>query len=111
MNLMHYHDYDATIAYSDEDQCLVGQVIDVPDTVIAFHADSVLEIERVFHEMVDGYIADCEARGVEARKPYSGKFMLRLPPEQHAAIARAAARAGQSLNAWVVERLRLPPES
>ncbi|MCI0401296.1 MAG: toxin-antitoxin system HicB family antitoxin [Gammaproteobacteria bacterium] len=32
---------------------------------------------------------------------------MRLPPEQHAAIAQAAARAGVSLNAWVAERLRV----
>lgn len=106
MNIMHYKDYDAEIEYSDEDECLVGHVVNIADTVIAFHADSVTEIEHVFHEMVDGYITDCAERGVEARKPYSGKFMLRLAPEQHAKIASAAARDGKSLNAWVAERLR-----
>lgn len=105
MNMMHYQGYDAKIEYSDDDQCLVGHVINVPDTIIAFHAESVSEIERVFHETVNGYINDCQAQDEEPRKPYSGKFVLRLPPEQHAAIAAAAARAGQSLNAWVAARL------
>lgn len=107
MNLMNYEGYVAKIEYSDEDQCLVGHVINVPDTTIAFHADSVSEIEKVFHETVAGYITDCQAQGEEPRKPYSGRFVLRLPPEQHAAITAAAAREGKSLNAWAVERLML----
>lgn len=33
-------------------------------------------------------------------KPASGKVMLRIAPEVHAAALRAAARSGTSLNKW-----------
>ena len=33
-------------------------------------------------------------------KPASGKVMLRIAPEVHAAALKAAARSGTSLNKW-----------
>jgi len=44
-------------------------------------------------------------RGIEPRKNYSGKLMLRIPPAVHAKVPAAAAAAGKSLNAWAVEVL------
>ena len=44
--------------------------------------------------------------GVEPFKSYSGKFVLRLPPEDHAAISIAASASGKSLNQWAVDTLR-----
>ena len=38
-------------------------------------------------------------------KPYSGRFVLRLSPEGHQSVARAARLANQSLNAWAAEHL------
>ena len=35
---------------------------------------------------------------------------LRLPPSLHRGLARAAARSGESLNAWAVEALRRAAE-
>ena len=37
--------------------------------------------------------------------PQSGRFMVRMAPAQHARISAAAALAGKSMNAWVVEAL------
>lgn len=103
---MTYKGYDAHIDFSTEDGCLIGRLMGIADIVI-FHGDSVAQIEQAFHESVDHYLEFCAERGGAPNKPYSGKFLLRLPPEQHAAIAQAAARAGVSLNAWVAERLRV----
>ncbi|MCX7094120.1 MAG: toxin-antitoxin system HicB family antitoxin [Methylobacter sp.] len=36
----------------------------------------------------------------------SGKFVLRIPPEDHAAVTRAAITSGKSLNQWGVEVLK-----
>ncbi|MEZ5578020.1 MAG: toxin-antitoxin system HicB family antitoxin [Candidatus Competibacteraceae bacterium] len=44
--------------------------------------------------------------GVEPRKTYSGRFILRLDPELHArAVARAQAE-GKSLNEWAKETIK-----
>ena len=39
------------------------------------------------------------------KKPYSGKLMLRLPPEVHARAAMLAEATGKSINAWATEVL------
>ncbi|WP_349257032.1 toxin-antitoxin system HicB family antitoxin [Salinisphaera sp.] len=36
--------------------------------------------------------------GVEPQKPYSGKVVLRMPPELHAKAAMRAEAAGKSFN-------------
>ena len=38
-------------------------------------------------------------------KPYSGKLMLRVSPEIHAAVATAAQLSGKSINQWATEAL------
>ena len=48
----------------------------------------------------------CKEEGVEPLKTYSGKFVLRIPPADHAAVSKAAIVSGKSLNQWVGEVLR-----
>ncbi|MCY1539929.1 HicB family protein [compost metagenome] len=52
---------------------------------------------------MDGYVADCAERGVNPEKPASGKVMLRIRPEVHAAATVAAQAAGKSLTQWTEE--------
>ena len=52
------------------------------------------------------FLEACQEDGVEPFKSYSGKFVLRLPPEDHAAISIAASASGKSLNQWAVDTLR-----
>jgi len=52
------------------------------------------------------FLEACQEDGVEPFKSYSGKFVLRIPPEDHAAISIAASAAGKSLNQWAVDTLR-----
>ena len=52
------------------------------------------------------FLAACQEDGVEPFKSYSGKFVLRIPPEDHAAISIAASTSGKSLNQWAVDKLR-----
>jgi predicted HicB family RNase H-like nuclease len=72
---------------------------------VGFHGKSVAELERAFREAVDDYLAACEKLGQSPDKPFSGRVMLRLPPELH---ARASARAeveGVSFNQWAARVL------
>lgn len=43
--------------------------------------------------------------GRAPQRPYSGKLMLRVPPEIHAAVAVAAEVSGKSINQWATETL------
>ncbi|MCL1992265.1 MAG: type II toxin-antitoxin system HicB family antitoxin [Spirochaetes bacterium] len=99
-----YKGYTAIVGFSADDECLVGHIAGIND-VIGFHAGSVEEMRKVFHETVDDYIAACEKIGRQPNKPYSGKITLRLPPELHERLAVKAAASGSSLNNWLVSAL------
>ena len=60
--------------------------------------------------MVRDTVADMQATGETPPQPiadrsYSGKFMVRVPPQTHRALALAAAEEGVSLNRLVSARL------
>ena len=73
--------------------------------IISFHGETVAELTSDFHNAIDHYLADCNATGRQPQKPASGKIMLRVPPEVHAAAAIAAEASGKSLNQWATEAL------
>lgn len=102
MNTMIHKDYAAQIAYSDEDQCFVGHIAGIKD-VVGFHGESVVELRNAFVEAVDDYLESCAKLNRPPQKPYSGKLMLRIPPELHAAVAVAAQVSGKSLNQWATQ--------
>lgn len=104
MSTMTYKSYAATIEYSDEDSCFIGHIAGIQD-VVGFHAESVNELRTAFHEAVDDYLATCEKLGRSPQKPYSGRLMLRVPPEVHARAAMMAKAHGMSLNQWAAEVL------
>ena len=102
MNTMTHKGYAARVEYSEEDECFIGHIAGIRDSV-GFHGDSVAELRASFEESVDDYLATCEKLGREPNHPYSGQFRLRLKPELHARAAIAAETKGKSLNAWVSE--------
>lgn len=104
MNTMTYQGYAACIEYSDDDECFIGHIAGIKDRV-GFHGESVAELKEAFQEAVDDYLETCAAVGKEPQKPYSGKLMLRIPPELHASIATAADVNGQSINQWITRAL------
>ena len=96
---MFYKGYTASMVFDAEDKVIVGRVQDIDD-IISFHAESVSEFEAAFHAAVKGYLAASKDLGSAPEKPASGKVMLRIAPEVHAAALKAAARSGTSLNKW-----------
>lgn len=104
MNTMTYKGYAASIEYSDDDECFIGHIAGIKDRV-GFHGQSVTELRESFQEAVEDYLETCSAVGKEPQKPYSGKLMLRIPPELHATIATAAQVSGQSINQWISSAL------
>ena len=104
MKPMRYKGYSARIEYSDEDGCFVGRVAGIRD-ILTFHGENVAEVRQAFEEALDFYLETCVERGETPNKPYSGKLLLRVAPEVHAAVATAAEVSGQSINQWAAERL------
>ena len=104
MKTMTYKGYAARIEYSDDDGCFIGHIAGIRD-VVGFHADTVKELRSAFEEAVDDYLATCATVARAPQKPYSGKLMLRVPPEVHAHAAMMAEAHGKSLNQWAADVL------
>lgn len=104
MNTMTHRGYTARVDFDERDGIFVGRVLGVRDA-ISFHGETVAELTAAFRAAVDHYLAVCAKRGEAPEKPYSGKLMLRVPPEVHAAAAVAAEAAGASLNQWAAKVL------
>lgn len=96
---MSYKGYTASMVFDAEDKIIVGRVLDIDD-IISFHGESISEFETNFHTTVEDYLAASKELGTLPEKPASGKVMLRIAPEIHAAALKAAARSGTSLNKW-----------
>jgi predicted HicB family RNase H-like nuclease len=110
MNVMSYRGYLARIDYDPRDNIFVGRVLGIADE-ISFHGETVDELTTAFHEAVDHYLEDCAKTGRAPQKPASGKLMLRIRPEVHAAVSIAAAAAGKSINQWADEVLGLASQA
>lgn len=104
MNTMQYEGYSARVEFDAEDRLFVGHVAGLRD-IVGFHGESVAELETAFHEAVDNYLAACERLGQAPDKPYSGRVMLRLPPEVHARASVRAQVEGMSFNQWAARVL------
>ena len=104
MKTIEYKGYIAKIEFDDEDQILTGVVVGMDD-LICFHAENTREIIPVFHKVIDNYLKACEEEGIQPQKSFSGRFMLRLPPQLHAKVAALASSAEKSINAWIAEQL------
>ncbi len=106
MNTMVYRGYNARIEFDELDRIFVGHLAGIRD-IVGFHGSSVDELESAFHEAVDDYLAHCAKLGLPVNKPFSGRLLLRVPPEVHARASLAAQVAGLSLNQWATRALTL----
>jgi predicted HicB family RNase H-like nuclease len=97
---MKYKGYTGLVELEEGSDVLFGRVIGLRD-LITFQGESVAEVTQAFHDSVDDYLEFCAERGESPEKPYSGQFVLRLPPALHRELANAAERAATSLNAFI----------
>lgn len=102
--MMEYKGYIGHVEFDDEAEIFHGEVINTRD-VITFQGKSVDEIKQAFRESVEDYLEYCAKLGQEPEKPFTGKFMLRIPPDLHRKIFVAAKQSGESINAWIKEQL------
>lgn len=104
MFMKEYKGYSGQVAMDDALKVFYGNVIGIND-VITFQGSTFEELTQAFHDSVDDYLAFCASRKEKPDKPYSGRLVLRMPPEQHRRIALAAVQANMSMNEWIVGNL------
>lgn len=104
-NLLSYKNYNGTVEYSKEDECLFGKVVGIK-SLLSYEGNSIQELEQDFKTVIDEYIKDCEQRGIQPEQPYKGSFNIRISPELHRSIAVYAIEHGKTLNAAVEEAIK-----
>lgn len=100
--------YTYRVTWSEEDREYVGLCAEFPSLswLEATHEEALAGIRK----LVKSAIADLKKSNEPAPDPlatrsYSGKFMVRVPPEVHRALAIKAAESGVSLNRLVSSKL------
>lgn len=63
-NLLSYKNYNGSVEYSEEDECLFGKVIGLK-SLISYEGNSVQELKHDFKNAIDEYLLDCKERNVE----------------------------------------------
>ena len=93
--------YTYRVTWSEEDNEHVGLCAEFPS--LSWLARTPEAALKGIRKVVAKVVADLEANGEAmpepiAIKPYSGKFMVRVPPDLHRRLVLEAAEAGVSLN-------------
>ena len=89
MNTLTHNGYRARVEFDVDvdDRIFVGHIIGIRD-IVAFHGESVNELEAAFREAMDDYLAACKKLEQAPDKPNSGRVTLRLPLDLHARARR-----------------------
>ena len=100
--------YTYRVTWSAEDEEHLGLCAEFPS--LSWLAPTPDEALSGIRELVAGCVDDMRESGEEPPQPfadrnYSGKFMIRVPPETHRALAVRAAEEGVSMNRLVGARL------
>ena len=98
--MMEYKGYIGKVEIDEDAGLLHGEVINIRD-VITFEGRTVQELQQAFHDSVDDYLEFCAQRGENPDKPFSGRFIVRLPVEIHRKAYVQAKLEEKSLNSWV----------
>lgn len=102
--MLTYKGYTGHVELDEEAGIFHGEVLDLRD-VVTFQGKSVKELEQAFRASVDDYLEFCKQRSEEPDKPFSGKLMVRLPPDLHRKVYTSSKEEGKSLNQWIAEKL------
>ena len=102
--MLRYKGYIGHVEFDDEAGIFHGEVLDTRD-VITFQGKSVKQLETAFRDSIEDYLEFCRDRGEEPDKPFSGRIMLRIPPQLHRQLYIEAKKKGKSLNQLIVEKV------
>jgi len=100
--------YTYRVTWSEEDNEYVGLCAEFPS--LSWLEPSPEGTLKGIRQAVAQIVSDLEANGESVPEPiaikkYSGKFMVRIPPDLHRRLAIEAAESGVSLNRLASDRL------
>ena len=100
--------YAYRVTWSEDDSEYVGLCAEFPS--LSWLASTPEAALKGIRKVVEDVVKDMRENGEEVPEPiasrrYSGKFMVRVPPEVHRNLAIKAAEAGVSLNRLASSKL------
>ena len=100
--------YTYRITWSEEDKEYVGLCVEFPS--LSWLAESPESALKGIRKVVEDVIKDMKTNGESLPEPisckkFSGKFVVRIPPEMHRSLAIQAEEEGVSLNRLVSAKL------
>jgi len=100
--------YTYRVTWSEDDSEYVGLCVEFPS--LSWLSESQESALAGIREVVSDVVSDMRKNEEEipsplANKNYSGKFLVRIPPEIHRTLAIQAAEAGVSLNRMASAKL------
>lgn len=104
--------YTYRVTWSEDDQEYVGLCAEYPSlSWLAGEPEAALQgIRQVVAEVVADLLENDEPVPEPlAEKSFSGRFMVRIPPELHRRLAIEAAESGISLNRLAADKLSRTP--
>lgn len=106
--MIDYQHYTYRVIWSEDDSEHIALCAEF--TSLSFLADTPTDALQGLIELVGDVVKDMQANGEAIPEPitdkcYSGKFQVRIPPEQHRNLAIRAAEQGVSLNRLVSAKL------
>ena len=106
--MVNYEHYTYKVTWSEDDQEFVGLCAEFPS--LSFLDENRSSALEGITNLIQGVVTDMEANNERipqplAEKSYSGKFQVRIPPEQHRRLAIEAASQNVSLNRYISLKL------
>jgi predicted HicB family RNase H-like nuclease len=106
--MSNYNHYTYRVTWSQEDNEYVALCAEFPS--LSYLAETQSEALTGMLKLVKEVVADMQANNEPLPEPfaereYSGKFVVRIPPEQHKHLALEAAEQGVSLNRYISSKL------
>ncbi len=101
--------YAGKVTFDEDAGIFHGEVVGTRD-VITFQGKSAAQLKKAFKDSVNDYLAFCSERGREPEKAFSGRFVLRIGPEEHRMFSAAALSRGVSINAWIAHTIQQKAE-
>ncbi len=103
-DMLTYKSFIGSVHFSAEDKVFRGKIEGISDLVM-FEGQSVDELIKAFHEVVNDYLELCKEVGKEPERPHKGSFNVRVSCDLHRKAAQKATMLGVSLNQFVQKAL------
>lgn len=105
MNVIEIEGERAVVAFDPDIQMFRGEFVGLRGGA-DFYADNVQKLEAEGRKSLIVFLDLCKEKGIEPRRRFSGRFNVRLAPEDHQSAVVAATAAGKSLNEWIASAIK-----